>query len=137
MSTRVPSALRRQVLELANFCCEYCHFPEDLSISPHEADHIIAEKHLGKTILHNLACACLECNRHKGSNIASIDPENGSLTPLFNPRSQLWIEHFRWDDGIIVPLTAIGRVTVHVLELNAPDRVEERSIWMSLNQYFL
>ena len=32
------------------------------------------------------------CNRRKGSDIASIDPETGQLTPLFHPRVD------RWDD---------------------------------------
>lgn len=27
------------------------------------------------------------CNRHKGSDLASFDPERGELSPLFNPRT--------------------------------------------------
>ncbi len=40
--------------------------------------------------------------------------------PLFNPRQHTWSEHFSWsNDGTqILPLTAIGRVTVDLLELN-------------------
>src|SRR5262245_35673880 len=42
----------------------------------------------------NLALACFDCNRYKGSDLASLDPETGSLTPLFNPRLDDWSTHF-------------------------------------------
>jgi HNH endonuclease len=41
---------------------------------PHEADHVIAEKHGGATSADNLAWACFYCNRFKGSDLASVDP---------------------------------------------------------------
>jgi hypothetical protein len=39
---------------------------------------------------------------------------------LFNPRTQVWAEHFHWDGEQIVALTAIGRATVDALALNRP-----------------
>jgi hypothetical protein len=92
---------------------------------PHEVDHIIAEKHYGPTSLENLAWACFDCNRFKGPN---IDPETGVLSALFNPRHQAWTEHFENQHGTIVPLTTVGRVTVNILRLNLPVRVEVREI---------
>jgi hypothetical protein len=41
------------------------------------------------------SCVCRLCNRFKGSDIASLDPASGTLLPLFNPRSDVWEEHFR------------------------------------------
>src|SRR5437660_978004 len=71
-----------------------------------------------------LALACFDCNRFKGSDVASIDPLSGELTPLFNPRTQKWHEHFTNEGGRIVPRTAVGRVTELVLKLNLQSRVE-------------
>jgi hypothetical protein len=89
-------------------------------------EHIIAEKHRGSTVLENLARACPYCNRFKGSDIGSIDPETGRLTPFFNPRNQRWQVHFMFESGFIHPLTAEGRVTVEILQLNLPERIAER-----------
>ncbi len=33
----------------------------------------------------NLALACPYCNRYKGTDLGSLDPETGQLTPFFNP----------------------------------------------------
>lgn len=81
-----------------------------------------------KSVLHNLALACFDCNRFKGSDIASVDPVSGVLTPIFNPRTNRWSEHFRFDSGRIVPLTSIGRATARLLRLNLAHRVEIRRL---------
>lgn len=125
MTTYIPSDLRRAVVERANGICEYCKKPQVLFFA-HEVDHIIAEKHGGKTTLDNLAFACFECNRYKGSDIASIDPKRDQVTQLFNPRKQIWNEHFRFNQSVIEPLTPEGRTTVFLLRLNDPERVMER-----------
>lgn len=91
-------------------------------------DHIIAQKHGGDTILDNLALCCRLCNQHKGSDIASLDPADGALTPLFHPRREIWRDHFLLRGGIIIPRTSVGRVTARLLQLNAPERVMEREL---------
>jgi hypothetical protein len=83
-------------------------------------------KHGGATVEDNLALACWRCNRHKGSDVASFDPQTGVLTPLFNPRSQHWSQHFRLEDETLIGLSAEGRTTVRLLQLNAADRLSER-----------
>jgi 5-methylcytosine-specific restriction endonuclease McrA len=89
-SPRISPALRKEVRERAKGCCEYCLLPEEQAFFPHEPDHVIAAKHGGETTDDNLALACFDCNRFKGSDIASIDPESRVLTPIFNPRTQAW-----------------------------------------------
>jgi hypothetical protein len=37
-----------------------------------------------------------------------------------------WFEHFETKNGYILPLTDIGTATVNLLELNKPNKVEER-----------
>jgi hypothetical protein len=40
--------------------------------------------------------------------------------PLFNPRTQPWRDHFRWDGVRVVPLTPTGRATAAGLAMNRP-----------------
>jgi hypothetical protein len=134
-SPRISPALRKEVRERAKGCCEYCLLPEAQAFFPHEPDHIIAAKHGGETTTGNLALACFDCNRFKGSDIASIDPESRDLTPIFNPRTEAWVEHFSIRDGVINPLTATGRVTESVLRFNLQRRIEIREILGSIGRY--
>jgi hypothetical protein len=131
----LPVALRRLVRERAAFRCEYCLLAEDDAYFPHEPDHVIAAKHGGATEASNLALACFDCNRNKGSDIASIDPDSGSLTPLFNPRTQSWQQHFQAVAGRIATNTPIGRVTVAVLRMNLAVRVEVRGELAGLGRW--
>ena len=124
---RIAATLRRQVRERARERCEYCLLAESEAFFPHEPDHIIALKHGGETLLANLALACFDCNRFKGSDIASVDPVTGVVTPLFNPRTQAWAEHFRLLDRRILPLTAVGRATERLLRFNLLHRIYARS----------
>lgn len=123
----VSAALRQQVIDCARSICEYCLFPQSLCFLAFEMEHIIAEKHGGTTTADNLALACPYCNRAKGTDLGSLDPETGRLIPFFNPRIQRWTEHFKLDGATIVPLTAEGRVTVAILQLNQPERMQERA----------
>ena len=107
---------------------------EDSAGFPHQIDHIISRKHGGSSGLGNLAYACVLCNRHKGSDIASVDA-SGRTIRLFDPRRDLWNEHFKLDGPLIQPLTPVGEVTARVLRLNASERVIERQILQSLGQY--
>ena len=135
MREEVGAALRREVRTRARERCEYCFMPDDEPLFPHEADHIIAVKHRGPTVSENLAYACFDCNRAKGSDIASLDPDTSALIPLYSPRTQVWIEHFRFNGPVIQPLTAIGRVTAFLLRLNLPARVSIRDNLMRAGRY--
>jgi 5-methylcytosine-specific restriction endonuclease McrA len=108
--TYVSKQLRQLVTERSGRCCEYCLFSQDLGLLTFEMEHIVAEKHGGTTVAENLALACPYCNCAKGTDLGSLDPETGKLVPFFNPRTEIWKENFRIIQGIIVPLTAAGRV---------------------------
>jgi hypothetical protein len=126
MSTYLNAGLRRLVEDRAGDCCEYCKMPSTVAFFPHEVDHVIAEKHGGTTDESNLAYACWRCNRHKGSDLGSFDPQTGEFSFLFHPRQQSWIEHFHLVNGQILGLTVTGRTTVKLLQFNHPDRISER-----------
>jgi 5-methylcytosine-specific restriction endonuclease McrA len=82
----VSAELRQLVRQRAAGLCEYCLIPEASSFFLHEIDHITAQQHGGETIEGNLALACIICNKHKGTNLSSIDPETGKISSLFHPR---------------------------------------------------
>lgn len=130
MATDIPRDLRRVIIERAQARCEYCQKPDDRQINPypHEVDHVIAKKHGGPTEPDNLAYACFYCNRFKGTDLASLDPESGTVTLLFHPRTQVWDKHFQLNtDGTIAPLTMAGRATTRLLHFNDPMRVRQRA----------
>jgi hypothetical protein len=67
------------------------------------------------------------CNRKKGPNLTSIDPQTNEITILFHPRTQQWNDHFQLHkDGALTGRTAAGRTTLRLLKLNDPERVQER-----------
>jgi hypothetical protein len=131
----ISAALRQAIIERADGCCEYCLVRTKEVLLPHQPDHIIAEQHGGETTFDNLALACIHCNRNKGPNIASLDSETGQLTPLFNPRRDIWGEHFALDKAYIRPLTPVGRVTVRLLKLNDPERIRVRQALIAAGRY--
>ncbi len=126
--THIPSALRRLTRERAGGACEYCLLPEAMALAVHEPDHVVAQKHGGATEADNLALSCTLCNKHKGTDIASIDPATTEMVALFNPRRQRWGDHFQLAGAHILALTPIGRATVRLLKLNHPDRMAERAL---------
>lgn len=75
--TYIPANLRRLVVERAVGRCEYCLLHQADTPFSHQIDHILPLKHGGETIAKNLALACLDCNRYKGSDLAAIDPISG------------------------------------------------------------
>jgi hypothetical protein len=139
--TRVPLSLRSAVIGRAQGRCEYCQMPQEAELVDYEVDHIIAEQHGGKTQLSNLAYACFDCNRYKGPNLTSIDPQTSEVTQLFNPRVHSWDAHFELSvNGTISPRTAEGRATARLLHFNDPVRIQQRADLISagkLNPVYL
>jgi hypothetical protein len=82
----------------------------------------------------NLWLVCTRCNQFKGHKTRTTDPETGEIVPLFNPRTQVWAEHFAWsEDGTEVSgRTACGRATVEALRLNRELVVLARRRWVSV-----
>lgn len=133
--TYIPEPLRREVTDRAEQRCEYCLIHQNDSLYAHEVDHIIPEKHRGETTKDNLCLACLDCNRRKGSDFASFDPETDQITLLFNPREQVWDQHFRLEGARIIPRSQEGRVTIFVLKLNDEIRVRARQSLIEAGRY--
>ena len=132
--TYISAALRRAVAHRAAHRCEYCLIYEDDTFFGCHIDHIVSEKHGGATVEENLAYACAFCNLRKGSDLGSLSTR-GELCRFFNPRSDVWTEHFVLDEAFIQPLTAIGEVTARILQFNHLDRLLERETLIAAGLY--
>jgi hypothetical protein len=133
MSTHlIPPAQRRRVGERARWRCGYCLTSQRIIGPLLEIDHLIPEARGGTADDENLWLACPLCNSHKGDRILARDPTSQDMVRLFNPRDDIWSEHFEWiEDGVIIQgRTAIGRATVAALCMNHPDAVSARRMWV-------
>src|ERR1700752_5332152 len=95
--SRIPVALVRQVVERAGNRCEYCQLSQLGQEATFHIDHVIPRAAGGPTTTDNLALACVACSLRKWARQTATDPETGGEVPLFNPRTQAWTDHFRWE----------------------------------------
>jgi hypothetical protein len=135
MAERVSSELRRLVAERADYLCEFCLIAEEDTYFGCEVDHIISVKHDGATEAENLAYACVFCNRHKGSDIASLSQQTGSLVRFYNPRIDRWADHFMLDGVYIRTMSEIGEVTARILRFNDSEQILEREALNAMGRY--
>ena len=133
--TYIGADLRRRVVARAEELCEYCLIAEADTFYGCEADHIISEKHGGRTDDENLAYACVGCNQAKGSDIGSIDLRTEAFVRFYNPRTDRWVDHFELVGSHIEGITPIGFVTVRILGFNRVETVLERQTLQCVGCY--
>lgn len=128
-------AIQAAVRARAKARCEYCRFPEAFAELPFHCDHIIARQHGGESSIDNLAFACCFCNRFKGPNLSGVDPKSTDVVRLFDPRRDVWEDHFEWQGAWLIGRTASARATIQALRLNRPDAVGVRALLMREGVY--
>jgi hypothetical protein len=116
----ISPRVRDQVVLRAGNRCEYCQLSQLGQEATFHIDHVLPRAAGGQTVPDNLALACVSCSLRKWARETATDPDSGEKVPLFNRRTQVWAEHFRWEGERIVPLTPTGRATVAALALNRP-----------------
>jgi hypothetical protein len=116
----VSPSLHAEVVLRAGNRCEYCGLSQLGQEATFHIDHVVPRAAGGPTVAENLALACVSCSLRKWARQTAPDPDSGEEVPLLNPRTQVWAEHFRWDDERVVPLTPTGRATVAALALKRP-----------------
>jgi hypothetical protein len=96
-----------------------------------QLDHIVPSALGGTDAEENICLCCPWCNTRKGDRIAVADPATRRKVRLFHPREQRWARHFRWSVDFIQidGLTACGRATVAMLDLNHTELLEARRLW--------
>lgn len=127
----MDAATEQAVRARADNRCEYCRLPQAGSRLTFWIDHIVARQHAGSDDLENLALACGVCNRRKGPNLGGVDPVTRQRAWLFNPRTDVWQQHFEWREVRIAGTTSVGRATVAVLAMNHPVQLVVRAALLS------
>jgi hypothetical protein len=118
VNEHVPARLRLLVIRRARDRCEYCRLAQSGQAATFHIDHIVPRAVGGRTTSENLALACVTCSLRKGMRERAADPQTGDEVPLFHPRHQDWLEHFRWEGVRVVGMTPTGRATIDALAMN-------------------
>jgi HNH endonuclease len=127
MSVFIAERLRQFVQKRAKNRCEYCRVSVLNAYFSFHIDHIVSLKHGGLTIVDNLAFACALCNLNKGSDIATFLGVIQIPTRFFNPRTDVWDDHFEsLQTGELIAKTDIGEATMKIFKLNQVDAIIER-----------
>jgi len=125
-----------RVAERAAHHCEYCRAPEAVFNFPFEVEHIIPPGGGGTDEESNLALSCRSCNIFKSDHVKAVDPDTRNEVFLFNPRRDLWAEHFRANpDGVLTGVTPIGRATISLLQMNRHAQLAARRQWIRLRLF--
>jgi hypothetical protein len=66
------------------------------------------------------------------------DSDTGDTVALFNPRRDVWVEHFVWStdgSGELIGRTPTGRATIAVLQINDADMIALRVLLAELGLF--
>lgn len=124
------AATKHLVYTRANGCCEYCQTCDANTGQTLHIEHIDPD---GGDGLENLCLSCANCNLHKAKATQFPDPLTKVLVSLYNPRLQVWSEHFAWDkSGVYVEgISEIDRATIDRLKMNDAKIIFARGRWLS------
>jgi len=135
--SEISDELKDKIRRQARNRCGYCLTPQEIVSMRLEIEHLQPVAAGGTDAEENLWLACRNCNGFKHAKTHAIDPLTDEETPLFNPRTQNWHEHFEFskDKAEIVGKTPCGRATVIALRLNYEQAVIARKLWVSVGWY--
>ena len=138
MSKTVLSEAIRDIVRLrGGYCCEYCKSQDKFSPVHFTIDHILPLIEGGTNDLENLAYACMLCNRFKWKSVLAFDPVTNTMVSIYNPRLDLWKDHFQWGEAYlsIIGISPIGRATVAALQLNREKLVSYRRSMVEIGHH--
>ena len=133
--SKIAGKLKRKIRGQAENRCGYCLLPQSLNPTLLEIEHILPTAKGGTDDEENLWLSCRLCNGYKGVQTEAIDPKTDKSILLFNPRSQDWNKHFKWNNEKIVGKTARGRATVQALKLNNEIILPVRKKWITVGWF--
>lgn len=107
--------------------------PQTICAYTFHLEHIIPRSAGGNNSHDNRALSCWNCNSSKSNRVDGTDPDSGVAVSLFDPRKQVWSDHFKWDSSftLILGTTACGRATVAQLDMNAHSQQVARPLWIA------
>lgn len=127
----ISKDLEEKIRTQAKNCCGYCLVPQKLVSYKLEIEHLFPQGLGGTNEEENLWLACRQCNLIKGIKTKGLDPITLERVKIFNPRKQIWSEHFAFseDKSEIIGKTPCGRATVLALQLNSDLQKTAREFW--------
>lgn len=117
---------RAIVVARAGNRCEYCKMHQSLQGATFHIEHVIPRVRGGTSGFDNLALACPSCNLHKADRVSSVLDQATEAIALFHPRTDIWSDHFEWDDYQLMGKSDIGLLTIRLLDLNHERRIKIR-----------
>ncbi|MBS1798180.1 MAG: HNH endonuclease [Acidobacteria bacterium] len=117
--SEISNDLDQKIRNQAQNRCGYCLVPQKLVSYKLEIEHFHPKAKGGTDDESNLWLACRQCNLNKGVKTEGFDVLTSNDVRIFNPRNQIWTEHFAFtEDGTeIIGKTPCGRATVSALQL--------------------
>ena len=85
--------------------------------------------------MENLAYCCPDCNAFKGSDLGTFSEDDAYLVRFFNPRKDIWDEHFELQNGSIYGITEIGTATEKIFKFNEIERLIYRKQLIEFELY--
>lgn len=125
------------IFENSDGLCEYCHNQAEYSFASYPIETIVPRSKGGNIETRNLALVCQGCSNHKYKKTEGFDAVSNETVELFNPRIDVWKEHFGWneDNSLLIGLTPKGRATIKELKMNRSTVIELRAILMRLGKH--
>ena len=129
--SEIKQELVSKIREQAKNRCGYCLVPQKLVSYKLEIEHIFPRALGGSNEENNLWLACRQCNLSKRIKTHGFDTVTFERIKLFNPREQIWSEHFKFsvEETEIIGKTPCGRATVSALQLNSDLQRTAREFW--------
>ncbi len=129
--SEIKQDLDAKVRAQAKNRCGYCLVPQKLVSYKLEIEHLFPKVKGGGNEEENLWLACRQCNLSKSTKTHGFDTLTFERIKIFNPREQIWFEHFAWskDETEIIGKTPCGRATVSALQLNSDLQRTAREFW--------
>jgi hypothetical protein len=126
----ISKKIRKLVFLRAKSRCEYCQCRSDVAPETFEVEHIVPTSKGGSNESENLALSCRGCNSRKSVKTFVYDPVSKVKVDLFNPRKDLWKNHFEWTADFlqITSKTEKGKITIEALKLNRPGLINIRRL---------
>jgi hypothetical protein len=129
--SEISKELNAKIRFSAKNRCGYCLVPQKLVSYKLEIEHIFPRGLGGTSEEENLWLSCRQCNLSKGIKTHGFDAVTFERVKIFNPREQIWAEHFEFseDKTEIIGKTPTGRATVSALQLNDDLQTTAREFW--------
>ena len=135
--SRISAKLQADIRSHFKNRCSYCLLPQEILSNLLEIEHIFPSGQGGSDDESNLCLSCRGCNGHKSNKINGLDSETNKTVKLFNPRVQIWNDHFEFTENFskIIGKNPCGRATVRALKMNRNQAVNARIIWVTVGWY--